>query len=124
MFAVSGFAMLGVTLAEGVLTAVDVRFLGLVALADLIGRGVRGERVGIAAVGVGPVASEETAEAAAAVPGGVVVGGRGAETLFFLAVATKAEFSQSRDDEKDTTLGKSKAVSKCCGRKMGLLDSE
>lgn len=72
---VPSLAVFGVAVAQSILAAVDVRLLGLVALANLVGRGVRGQRVGISSIGVGPVASEESTETTAAVAGGVVVGG-------------------------------------------------
>lgn len=99
---VARLAVLGVALGERVLAAIDVRFLGLVALANLVGRGVRGQHVGVAAVGIVPVAAEESAEAAAAVARGVVVGGRRAEALFFLAVPAETKFGQGRNDKEDT----------------------
>lgn len=101
---VPGLAVLGVAVAQSILTTVDVRFLGLVTLANLVGRGMRGQHIGVASFGVGPIAPEKSAESATPVAGGVVIGGRGAEPLFLLAVTAETEFCQGRDYEKDAVV--------------------
>lgn len=102
MVIVPSLVVLGIGVAQRIGAAiVNVRLLGGVALADLVGRGVRRQHVGIAAVVVRLVAAEEPAEAAAAVARGVVVGGRGAEALLLLAVAAETEFGQGGNDVED-----------------------
>lgn len=65
----------------------DGRSLGVVALADLCGSGVLGERVRVVLIGL-LVASEAGEEASlAAIARGIVVGGARAEARFLASVA-------------------------------------
>lgn len=81
---------------------IDVRALGAITLAQLIRLRVGGQDVRVvhlsrlAALEEGPAE-----EAGLCVAGGVVVGGRWAETLLLLAVAAEPKLGQGRDDEKD-----------------------
>lgn len=102
MLGISSLAVLRIPGSRGTV-AIDVRGIGGVALAQLVGLGVQRQGVGIVDGLVGAAAREERAEEAGllAVAGGVIVGGRGAEALFLLAVAPETEFRQGGDDEED-----------------------
>lgn len=87
--------------------AVDMRGVGGVAVAvQLVGLCVHRQGVGIVHGLCSSAAPEDRAETTLlAVTGGVVIGGRGAEALFLLAVAAETELGQGGDDEKDAASG-------------------
>lgn len=84
------------------LLVVDGRGFRVVAWADLVGAGVRGQLVGVLGVDWRMLASEEAEEAAArSVARSVIIGRAWSETLLLTSVTYQHKLDKDRDDEED-----------------------